>query len=336
MSVLRPVKFYKEGSHHIFRILYFRKMMVKNVDMITVLGPTATGKTRLAALLAYRTVGEVISADSRQVYRGMDVGTGKDLDDYIVNGRNIPSHLVDIADPGTEYNVFGFQRDFLLAYADIRQRGHVPVLCGGTGLYLEAVLSGYHLQQVPENIALRKKLKPLSDAKLVEVLKRYGILHNTTDIANRERTLRAIEIKEFEKSHPAREKFPKIDSVNLGINFPREMVRQRITQRLKYRLENGMIEEVQRLLHSGLKPKQLTFYGLEYRYVTQYVTGEITYDEMFSKLNTAIHQFSKRQMTWFRRMEKRGTVIHWLDGRLHEEEKLSACFEIIRSVSSGR
>lgn len=336
MSVLSHIMFYKKGSHHLFSILYFRRMMVKNVDMITVLGPTATGKTRLAALLADKTGGEIISADSRQVYRGMDIGTGKDLADYMVNGRDIPSHLVDIADPGTEYNVFGFQRDFLLAYADIRQRGHVPVLCGGSGLYLEAVLNGYRLQQVPENIALREKLKSLSDTKLVEVLKRYGILHNTTDIADRQRTLRAIEIKEFEKSHTIREEFPKINSVNLGINFPREMVRLRITQRLKSRLENGMIEEVQRLLHNGLKPKQLTFYGLEYRYVTQYVTCEMTYSEMFSKLNTAIHQFSKRQMTWFRRMEKRGIVIHWLDGRLREEEKLSACLEIIRSVSSGR
>jgi len=303
--------------------------------MITVLGPTATGKTRLAALLADKIDGEVISADSRQVYRGMDIGTGKDLEDYVVNGRRITSHLVDIVNPGTEYNVFAFQHDFLSAYGSIRKLGHLPVLCGGTGLYLTAALSRYRLQRVPENIALRKKLHALSDARLVEILKGYGILHNTTDITDRERTLRAIEIKEFEKLHPMAEKFPKINSVNFGIAFPRELVRLRITQRLKSRLENGMIEEVKRLLHNGLKPEQLTFYGLEYRYVTQYVTGELSYDEMFSKLNTAIHQFSKRQMTWFRRMEKRGTVIHWLDGRLHEEEKLSACLEIIRSVSSG-
>lgn len=303
--------------------------------MITVLGPTATGKTRLAALLADNTDGEIISADSRQVYRQMDIGTGKDMDDYMVNGKRIPSHLIDIADPGTEYNVFGFQRDFLLAYADIRKRGRMPVLCGGTGLYLEAVLNGYRLQQVPENHTLREKLKPLSDTRLAEILKRYGVLHNTSDTTNRERTLRAIEIREFEKLHPVREEFPKIDSVNIGINFPRDIVRQRITQRLKSRLENGMTEEVQRLLRGGLKPEQLIFYGLEYRYVTQCVTGKMSYDEMFSKLNTAIHQFSKRQMTWFRRMEKRGIVIHWLDGRLGEEEKLSACLEIIRGASSG-
>ncbi len=310
-------------------------MKVKEVDMITVLGSTATGKTRLAALLADKIGGEIISADSRQVYRGMDIGTGKDLEDYVVDGKKITSHLVDIADPGTEYNVFAFQHDFLHVYASIRKRGFLPVLCGGTGLYLDAALSRYRLQRVPENIALREKLHALSDARLVEILKSYGILHNTTDVTDRQRTLRAIEIKEFEKLHPIREKIPKINSMNFGITFPREMVRQRITQRLKNRLENGMIEEVMQLLHSGLKPEQLTFYGLEYRYVTQYVTSEISYDEMFSKLNTAIHQFSKRQMTWFRRMEKRGIVIHWLDGRLGEEEKVSACLEIIRSASSG-
>jgi len=299
--------------------------------MITVLGPTATGKTRLAALLADKTGGEIISADSRQVYRGMDIGTGKDLEDYLITGKKIASHLVDIANPGTEYNVFTFQRDFLQAYADIRHRGHLPVLCGGTGLYLEAVLTGYRLQQVPENLALRERLDALSDVGLVAMLKGYGTLHNTTDVAHRERTLRAIEIKEFEKLHPVREKFPKINSVNFGIAFPRELIRQRITRRLKSRLENGLIEEVRRLLHNGLKPEQLTFYGLEYRYVTQYVTGEISYDEMFSKLNTAIHQFSKRQMTWFRRMEKRGTVIHWVDGLLPEEDKVAACLKMIFS-----
>ncbi len=297
--------------------------------MVTILGPTATGKTRLAALLADKIKGEIISADSRQVYRGMDIGTGKDLDDYVVNGKRIPTHLVDIADPGTEYNVFAFQRDFLQAYADIRHRKRLPVLCGGTGLYLEAVLNGYRLQQVPENIGLREKLSHLSDAELTELLQTYGTLHNTTDITNRQRTVRAIEIKEFEKTHPVKEKFPPINSINFGIFSPREMVRQRVTRRLKSRLENGMIEEVQHLLEEGLKPEQLTFYGLEYRYVTQYVTGEITYDEMFSKLNTAIHQFSKRQMTWYRRMEKRGIVIHWIDGRLAEEEKVQVCLEML-------
>ena len=302
---------------------------MEKLDMITVLGPTATGKTRLAALLADKTDGEVISADSRQVYRGMDIGTGKDLEDYVVNGKKVASHLLDIADPGTEYNVFAFQHDFFHAYANIRKRGHLPVLCGGTGLYLEAALTGYRLQQVPEDLALRKKLDALSDARLIERLENYGTLHNTTDITNRGRTLRAIEIKEFEKLHPVRENLPKINSLNFGILFPRELVRRRITQRLKSRLENGLVEEVMQLLHSGLKPEQLTFYGLEYRYVTQFVTGDISYDKMFSKLNTAIHQFSKRQMTWFRRMEKRGVVIRWVDGQLPEEEKVAACLKII-------
>ncbi len=298
--------------------------------MVTILGPTATGKTRLAALLADKVGGEVISADSRQVYRGMDIGTGKDLIDYVVGDRTVPYHLVDIAEPGTEYNVFLFQKDFLSAYGEIKNRGRLPVLCGGTGLYLESVLNGYLLRQVPENVPLREKLNPLSDDELVGILKSYGPLHNTTDITDRKRTLRAIEIKEFEKNHPVKEKFPPINSLNFGVFFPREEVRRRITQRLKTRLENGLIEEVQRLLNSGLQPEQLTFYGLEYRYVTQYVTGEMSYDEMFARLNTAIHQFSKRQMTWFRRMEKRGIVINWIDGHLPVEEKVRFCLEKLK------
>ncbi len=299
--------------------------------MVTILGPTATGKTRLAALLADKAGGEVISADSRQVYRGMDIGTGKDRDDYVVEGKTVPYHLVDIADPGTGYNVFLFQKDFISVYGEIKNRGRLPVLCGGTGLYLESVLKGYLLRQVPENPQLREKLNPLSDEELVSILKSYGPLHNTTDITDRQRTLRAIEIKEFEKSHPVKEKFSPINSLNFGVFYPREEVRRRITQRLKTRLENGMVEEVQCLLDTGLQPEQLTFYGLEYRYVTQYVTGEISYDEMFARLNTAIHQFSKRQMTWFRRMEKRGVVINWIDGCLSMEEKVRFCLEKLQA-----
>ena len=297
--------------------------------MVTVLGPTATGKTRLAARLAALLNGEVISADSRQVYRGMDIGTGKDLADYVVDGKQVPYHLVDIAEPGTEYNVFSFQNDFLKAYAGIRQRGHLPVMCGGTGLYLEAVLGGYRLQQVPENTALRAKLEQRSHEELIALLKSYGPLHNTTDVTQRSRTLRAIEIREYEKSHPVKEQLPQIRSVNFGISFPREEVRRRITVRLKQRLENGMLEEVQHLLEKGLQPEQLIFYGLEYRYVTQYVTGELSFNEMFIKLNTAIHQFSKRQMTWFRRMEKKGIPIHWIDGHLPEEEKVAVCLKVM-------
>ncbi len=297
--------------------------------MVTVLGPTATGKTRLAARLAALLNGEVISADSRQVYRGMDIGTGKDLADYVVDGKQVSYHLVDIAEPGTEYNVFSFQNDFLKAYAGIRQRGHLPVMCGGTGLYLEAVLGGYRLQQVPENTALRAKLEQRSHEELIALLKSYGPLHNTTDVTQRSRTLRAIEIREYEKSHPVKEQLPQIRSVNFGISFPREEVRRRITVRLKQRLENGMLEEVQHLLEKGLQPEQLIFYGLEYRYVTQYVTGELSFNEMFMKLNTAIHQFSKRQMTWFRRMEKKGIPIHWIDGHLPEEEKVAVCLKVM-------
>ncbi len=300
--------------------------------MVTILGPTATGKTRLAALLAYEMDGEIISADSRQVYRGMDIGTGKDLADYVVEGKNIPYHLVDIADPGTEYNVYLFQRDFLAAYSDIKKRNRFPVLCGGTGLYLEAVLNGYFLRRVPENPVLRERFGRFSEEELIALLKSYGPLHNTTDITERRRTIRAIEIREYEKQHPAREPFPPIRSLNFGLSFPREEVRRRITQRLKYRLENGMIEEVKRLLQSGLQPAQLTFYGLEYRYVTRYVTGVLSYDEMFARLNTAIHQFSKRQMTWFRRMEKKGVKIHWLDGFLPEKEKVAFCLEKMKQV----
>jgi len=305
--------------------------MEEKTDMVTILGSTATGKTRLAVLLADKTGGEVLSADSRQVYRGMDIGTGKDLKDFIVNGRQIPLHLTDIAEPGTEYNVFAFQRDFLRVYNDIKRRGHLPVLCGGTGLYIEAVLNGYKLQQVPEDTDLRRKLGQLSENKLIDILKSYGPLHNTTDITDRQRTIRAIEIKAFQRKHPAKEKLPEIRSVNFGISFPREQVRQRITQRLKTRLENGMVEEVRQLLNSGLKPEQLIFYGLEYRYITLYLTGEIGYDKMFSLLNTAIHQFSKRQMTWFRRMEKRGIVIHWIDGNLPDTEKVNTCLEILKN-----
>ncbi len=290
--------------------------------LITILGPTATGKTKLAALLASITDGEIISADSRQVYKGMDIGTGKDIEDYCVNGKAIPYHLVDVKEPGYEYNVFEFQQDFLTAYNDILSRNKQPVLCGGTGLYLEAVLQGYTLKKVPENRALREKLKNKSHEELIELLKTYGSLHNTTDITDRERTLRAIEIREHEQADPEQKFFPAIPSVIFGIWFERNVIKQRITQRLEKRLKNGMVEEVKSLLNSGLKPEQLVFYGLEYRYVTQYVTGEIDFQTMFNRLNTAIHQFAKRQMTWFRRMEKRGIAIHWIDGTLQDEEKV--------------
>ena len=291
-------------------------------DMVTILGPTATGKTRLAARLAALIDGEVISADSRQVYRGMDIGTGKDLDDYRVGGRQIPYHLVDIAEPGYEYNVFEFLRDFSRAYRLIKSRQKMPVLCGGTGLYLDAVLRGYKMKEVPVNPELRKQLEKFSHTELIEKLKQYGPLHNTTDVLDRDRTIRAIEIREYEKNNPGKfVELPNTESVNFGILFDRAVIRERITVRLKKRLEEGMDEEVRKLLNSGLTAEQLAFYGLEYRYVTLYVTGKLTREEMFGLLNTAIHQFAKRQMTWFRRMEKKGVKIHWIDGTLDDDEK---------------
>ena len=293
------------------------------LKIITILGPTATGKTTLAAGLAALIGGEIISADSRQVYRGMDLGTGKDIEDFVVEGKPVPYHLIDIVDPGYEYNVFEFQQDFLKALNVISERGNHPILCGGSGMYLDAILRNYKLDKVPENRNLREELLEASDDFLIQKLQSYGTIHNTTDIESRDRLIRAIEIREFEKKYPELKRgLPEISSINFGIRFEREIIRQRITKRLKARLEEGMIEEVKTLLDGGLKPKQLTFYGLEYKYLTLYVIGEISYDEMFSKLNTAIHQFAKRQMTWFRRMEKKGVKIHWIDGEISLEEKL--------------
>ncbi len=297
--------------------------------MITILGPTATGKTRLAAAAAAALEGEVISADSRQVYRGMDIGTGKDYDDYVVEGKTVPFHLVDIADPGYEYNVFEFQKDFLKAFGNIVSRSKTPVLCGGTGMYLEAVLSGYKLVEVPENRQLRERLHDKSIDELTEILRNLSEVHNVTDLTDRERTIRAIEIAEYEKTHPRTgHDFPNINHRIFGIHFDRQIIREHITRRLKQRLEEGMIEEVKQLLESGLQPAQLTFYGLEYRYLTDYVTGKIIYEEMFRLLNTAIHQFAKRQMTWFRRMEKKGFKIQWIDGNLPLEQKVDLVLKL--------
>lgn len=297
--------------------------------MITILGPTATGKTRLAAHLAHRLDGEIISADSRQVYRGMDIGTGKDYQDYIVDGRKIPCHLVDIVDPGYHYSVYEYQRDFLKAYEDIQGRGKMPVLCGGTGMYLEAVLGGYKLIEVPENRELRDGLSGKSMAELTSILQSFRKLHNVTDIAERKRLVRAIEIEVYYEEHPeVSVDFPKISTQIFGIRFERQVIRKRITERLRQRLEEGMTEEVETLLDKGLKPEQLKYYGLEYRYITEYLTGELTFEEMFRLLNTAIHQFARRQMTWFRRMERKGFSIHWIEGGLPLEEKVQSCLEI--------
>jgi tRNA dimethylallyltransferase len=292
-------------------------------DLIVITGPTATGKTRLAALIADMMEGEIISADSRQVYKGMDIGTGKDLADYVVNGHMVPAHLVDMVKPGYEFNVFEFQDHFFKTFEYIRKRGKQAVMCGGTGLYIEAALAKYRLLRVPVNNKLRKELELFSQDELVSRLEKLRPLHNTTDTTERKRLIRAIEIETYNDKHKEERKdFPEFSHIIFAIDFPRKEIRNRITERLRTRLESGMIIEVQELLKSGLKPEQLMFYGLEYKYITQYVTGEIDYNEMFERLNTAIHQFAKRQMTWFRRMERNGFKIHWLDGSLDNTEKL--------------
>lgn len=299
--------------------------------MITVLGPTATGKTSFAVYLSAQLNGEIISADSRQVYKGMDIGTGKDLEEYQYNDQSIPYHLIDIVKPGYEYNVFEFQRDFLQAYEQIEKNGRFPVLCGGTGMYIESVLKGYKLINVPENEDLREELKLKSDEELEEILLEFKALHNTTDTTDRDRLLRAIEIQTYYDEHPDLDtSFPKIDTVIVGLDFDRRVIRTRISERLEYRLKNGMIEEVKGLLENGVSPEKLKFYGLEYRFITQYIEEDIGYKEMFRRLETAIHQFAKRQMTWFRRMEKQGFEIHWLDGNLSHEEKMMKLMPLLR------
>lgn len=293
-------------------------MEQKSYDLITVLGPTASGKTRFAVHLADRLGAEIISGDSRQVYRRMDLGTGKDLDDYRIGNHSVPYHLIDIVEPGTKYNVFEYQRDFLEAYNDIHRRGRKAVLCGGTGLYIESVLRAYRLSPVPQNPELRERLADKSLEELTALLATYKSLHNTTDVDTAQRAIRAIEIEEYYRQTPLdRRPFPKIESLTLGVDVSREVRRERISQRLRKRLDEGMCGEVERLLAEGIKPEDLIYYGLEYKYVTLYVTGQITFDEMAQQLEIAIHQFAKRQMTWFRGMERRGTPILWI--RLGED-----------------
>lgn len=295
-----------------------------NFDLITILGPTASGKTPLAAALAARLHTEIISGDSRQVYRRMDLGTGKDLADYVVDGYRVPYHLIDIAEPGYKYNVFEFQRDFLKAYEDMRSRGLLPVLCGGTGMYLESVLKGYRLLPVPENPELREKLAGKSLEELTAILASYKKLHNTTDVDTAKRAIRAIEIEEYYLHQPveARE-FPEIRSLIIGVDIDRDLRREKISRRLKQRLDEGMVDEVRALIESGIHPDDLIYYGLEYKYLTLYVTGQMTFDEMYRQLEIAIHQFAKRQMTWFRGMERRGFTIHWIDATRPMEEKVN-------------
>jgi len=297
--------------------------------LITILGPTASGKTPVAAHLAKEIGGEIISADSRQVYRRMDIGTGKDLDDYL----DVPYHLIDICEPGTKYNLFQYQQDFFDAYQDIQQRGATPILCGGTGLYIEAVLKGYKLSPVPQNQALRDGLEGKSLAELTQMLealkaKTGSNMHNKTDVDSCQRAIRAIEIETYNLENPVpRRELPPVDSLIIGIDIDREHRREKITRRLKARLEEGMVEEVKGLLDEGIPAEDLIYYGLEYKFVTEYLVGKTTYDEMFQRLEIAIHQFAKRQMTWFRGMERRGFTIHWIDALQPMEDKVAQIIE---------
>ncbi|MBE9467561.1 MAG: tRNA (adenosine(37)-N6)-dimethylallyltransferase MiaA [Bacteroidetes bacterium] len=301
---------------------------MKKPNLITVLGSTATGKTLLASNLASKIDGEIISADSRQVYRGMDIGTGKDLEDY-----KIPYHLINIVDAGASYNVFEYQKDFLTAYNDITNRKKIPVLCGGTGMYIEAVLKGYKLIKVPVNENLRQELELKTNDELEAIFKKFKTPHNVSDLNSKKRLLRAIEIEyHYTKNSEIDTFYPEINTLIFGIKYEREIVKKRITQRLKNRLDHGMIDEVNILLKKGIPSDQLIYYGLEYKFVTNYLLGNLTYDEMFTKLNIAIHQFSKRQMTWFRRMERNGFQINWIDGNLSINEKIDTALKTIDSL----
>jgi len=301
-------------------------------DLITILGPTASGKTPLAAALADKLGTEIISGDSRQVYRRMDLGTGKDLADYVVDGRPVPYHLIDIVEPGYKYNVFEFQRDFLKAYEKIKAKGKLPILCGGTGMYIESVLKGYRLLPVPENPELRASLEGKSLEELTKILEGYKKLHNSTDVDTAKRAIRAIEIEEYYKQQPPEyREFPSLKSLIVGVDIDRGLRREKITRRLKQRLEEGMVDEIRGLLDEGIPAENLIYYGLEYKFLTQYAIGELTYEEMFLQLETAIHQFAKRQMTWFRGMERRGFTIHWLDAKLPMEEKTKRIVNLINT-----
>lgn len=292
-------------------------------DIIAIIGPTASGKTSLAVALAKDLNTEVISGDSRQVYRRMDLGTGKDLSDYRIDGMNIPYHLIDIAEPGTKYNLFQYQQDFLPVYEQIKAKGKIPILCGGTGLYVESILRGFNLVPVPENMKLRESLSGKTLDELTEILKGYKTLHNTTDVDTVNRAIRAIEIEEYMRKHPVEKRsFPALNALIVGIDVAREVRRQRISKRLRQRLDEGMVEEVRALLQEGISADDLIYYGLEYKYLTLYVLGKLSYDEMYSQLEIAIHQFAKRQMTWFRGMERRGLMIHWLDETLPVQQKV--------------
>ncbi len=294
-----------------------------NYQLITILGPTASGKTPFAAALAHRLGTEIISADSRQVYRSMDIGTGKDLSDYIVAGQTIPYHLIDIREPGEKYNVFAYQHDFHRIYENLRAKGKLPILCGGTGMYIEAVLKGYKLLDVPPNPALRERLKNKTLKELGTLLASYKTLHNKTDVDSAQRAIRAIEIEEYYKNEaPDVNEYEPIHSLVIGLSLDRNLRREKISKRLRTRLDEGMVDEVRAILSTGVNPDDLIYYGLEYKYLTLHIIGRLTYEEMVAQLEIAIHQFAKRQMTWFRGMERRGIKIHWIDATLPTEQKI--------------
>ena len=321
-----------------YKILYYSlllwalhmSILRTKYNLIVILGPTASGKTTLAAHLARALDSEIISGDSRQIYRGMDIGTGKDLDDYRLDGQTIPYHLIDIADAGYKYNVYEYQRDFIEAWERISAKQKIPVLCGGTGLYIEAVLKGYKLVNVPKNETLRASLQDKNLDELTHILKQYKKLHNSTDTETKRRAIRAIEIAEYYASHDVDQtSYPKINPLIIGVHIDREARRNKISERLKNRIDEGMINEVKKLLNNGVSAEDLIYYGLEYKYVTQYVTGKISYDDMLKSLEIAIHQFAKRQMTWFRGMERRGTAINWIDVKIPLEKRVNMIREML-------
>lgn len=304
--------------------------VMESYNLVTILGPTACGKTTLAVALADRLKTAVISADSRQVYRSMDLGTGKDLNEYTIDGHEVSYHLIDIVDAGYKYNVFEYQRDFLKVYESLRAEDQLPVLCGGTGMYLESVLRGYRLVEVPENKDLRVALADKSLEELTDILRGYKQLHNTTDVDTCKRAIRAIEIEEYYRANDVNvREFPEIKSLTIGLDVSRELRRERISRRLRERLEQGMVDEVRGILAEGVSPEDLIYYGLEYKYLTMYVIGQLTYEEMVAQLEIAIHQFAKRQMTYFRGMERRGVSIHWIDSGLSTDEKVDEICKLL-------
>ena len=305
---------------------------MKPYELITILGPTASGKTSFAAALAAHLDTEIISADSRQLYRTMDIGTGKDLADYIVNEKAIPYHLIDICEPGYKYNVFEYQHDFHRAYSLIQAKEKLPILCGGTGMYIEAVLKGYKLLDVPQNPSLRESLKNKSLAELETILASYKVLHNKTDVDSAQRAIRAIEIEEYYKNEaPEVNEYNPINSLIIGIDIDRELRREKISRRLRSRLDVGMVDEVRHIIDTGVKPEDLIYYGLEYKFLTLYIIGELSYEDMVTQLEIAIHQFAKRQMTWFRGMERRGCVIHWINALLPNEDKIDKVLYLLNN-----